>query len=144
MGGVLLAHQPTGEQGEPGLHEEHQVPRVEGPAEVGGDPHVPDGVGQLDRQRLFGCLVLVLVEGFFLLRVVRICLVGGLGDNKGIPGRVDGSGLVARGNAGGIRLELVRSERDDRRAAQQDARKENGDGCPKQHSPHQGRPDQTP
>ena len=104
MSGVLLAHEPAGEEGKPGLHEEHQVARVEGPAEVSADPDVPHGISQLDRQRLFGCLVLVLVESLFLLRVVRIRLISWLRNNKGITGRVEGVRFVARGNAGGIRL----------------------------------------
>src|SRR6266850_4649401 len=138
MGGVLLAYQPAGEEGEPGLHEEYEVPCIESPAEIGSDPDVASSVGQLYRERLFSHLLLVFVEGLFLLGVVRVRLVGWLGHDERIPGRVDGVGLVTRSNAGGIRLGLVCGERDDRRAAQ-DTYKEDDDGYPEQHDLHQGR-----
>ena len=100
--GVLPAHQAAREQGESGLHEQHEVAGIEGPRGVGGHPDVPDRVRQLHRERLLGGLGLILVEGFFLRREVRIGLVGRLGHDEGIAGRVDRRGFVTRGNAGGI------------------------------------------
>ena len=67
VAGVLLAHQPAGQQREAGLHEEHQIAGVQRPRSIRGDSHVADRVGQLRRQRLFRRLRLILVEiGFFL------------------------------------------------------------------------------
>src|SRR5439155_149391 len=62
MGGVLLTHQPAGEKGETGLHEEHKIPGEERPAKVRGNPGVTDGVRQFGRERLFGRLGLVFVK----------------------------------------------------------------------------------
>ena len=96
MGRVLLTHQPAGEKGETGLHEEHKIPGEERPAKVRGNPGVTDGVRQFGRERLFGRLGLVFVKVFFLLPVIWIRLVGGFGNDKGITTRVNDSRFVAR------------------------------------------------
>ena len=111
MAGVLPAHQPAGEQGEACLHEEHQVPCEESPVEVDRNAVVPDRVGELDRERLFGCLGLVFVEFLFLFPIVRGFFVGRLSNDKSITGRIDSICLVPRGNSRGVGLGLRSSRR---------------------------------
>jgi hypothetical protein len=104
VGRVLLAHQPAGQQREPGLHEEHQVAGVQRPAKVRGHAHVADGVGELHRERLLRRLFRVVGVRLQLVGVVRRGRVGRLGDNERVAGRVDCIRSGAGRNAGRIRL----------------------------------------
>src|SRR5262249_37443584 len=104
MGGVFLAHQSTRKQGEPGLHEQHQVSGGEGPGEIGSNPHTSDTISQSERQRLFRRLGLKFLELFSLFRVIRIRLVGRLRNHKGISGRIKHVRSIARYSTGRIRF----------------------------------------
>jgi hypothetical protein len=102
--GVLLSHQPAGEQREAGLHEKHEISSVEGPGKIGGHPDVARRVGELHGKRLLGRLSLELIGLLFALRVIGSGLVDRFGDDEGVSASVNQSRLVTCGDACWIRL----------------------------------------
>src|SRR5262249_19903062 len=97
MGSVLLSHQPTGKEGEAGLHEQHQVSRIESPSEVSGNSEVTDGVGELRCERLLCRLGLIVIEILLELAVVCCSLVGRLGNHKGSTSSINHARFVSGG-----------------------------------------------
>src|SRR5262249_59132863 len=94
----------AGKEAHPGLHEPPHVGGGESPGEVGRDPPPSDTISQSERQRLFRRLGLKFLELFSLFRVIRIRLVGGLGNHKGISGRIKHVISIARYSTGRIRF----------------------------------------
>jgi hypothetical protein len=104
MAGILFSHQPAGEEGEAGLHEEDQESRIKGPRKVGGESNVTHRIGEFHGERLFGCLSLKFVKFLLALFVGWRCFVGGFGDGKGVSPGIGRVALIAGGNAGRIRF----------------------------------------
>ena len=102
VGGIFLSHQPAGEQGEACLHEQDEVTGIQCPGKIRRNANVTDTVGQLYRERLFRGLSLIFIECFLVRGIVGSCLVGGLGDDKGIAGSIHRGDLVPCSCAGWI------------------------------------------
>jgi hypothetical protein len=100
---ILFAHQPAGEQGKSGLHEQNQISGEQRPGEVCGNADVPHGIGQFHGNRFLGRLGLELVVGFLLCREVRTGRIWSCGDEK-IAGGILHAGFIAGGDASRIRL----------------------------------------
>src|SRR5216683_7104743 len=93
-------------------------------------PHI---ISELQRERLLGGLGLELVEHLLVFGIVQGGLIRRLGYDKGIAAGIEGSGLIASRNSGGIGLRSVRES--DHRWTTQHLCEHNGDHDLEQPSP---------
>ena len=107
VGGIFLANQAAGEQSEAGLHEQNEIARVQSPGEIRRHAHMPDTVGQLNREWFLRYLCLIVVICLLIRGVIGSCLIGRLRNHKRIARSVDRGGFISGGNARRIGLGFI-------------------------------------
>src|ERR1700745_905206 len=107
MARVLLSHQPAGQQSEYSLHKEYEITGQKRPGEVCRYAQMSYVVRELERQRLFRRLRLIIVERLLGLGIVRSGFVSWLAHNKRITAGVGSHAFIAGCDTSGIRLRLV-------------------------------------